>query len=68
MVVVVMMMVVMVMMRMMRMMMMVVVMMLGHGSRGGRRSGFLRDGVTGEAEREHGGCGEGLDHDTISFG
>ena len=40
---------------------MVVVMML-HRSRSGRRSGLLRDGVTGEAERERGGGGKGLDH------
>ena len=44
-----------------------VVMMLrrGHGSRGGgRRSGFLRDGVAGEAERERRGRDKGLDHET----
>jgi hypothetical protein len=48
--------------------MVVVVMMLrrGHGSRSGRgRSGFLRDGVTGEAERERGGCDKGLDHGKV---
>jgi hypothetical protein len=43
------------------------VMMVHGGSHrsGGRRSGFLRDGVAGEAEREHGGDGEGLDHGKI---
>jgi hypothetical protein len=47
------------------MMMMVVVMMhLMHRS-GRRRSSFLRDGIAGEAEREHGGGGEGLDHGKI---
>jgi hypothetical protein len=44
------------------MMMMVVMHRLGHGSRGGRRSGFLRDGVSGEAERENGRGGKALDH------
>ena len=44
------------------MMVMMVVMMLRHGSGGGRRSGFLRQGVSGEAERERGGCDKGLDH------
>ena len=47
---------------------MMVVMMMVHGGShrsGGRRSGFLRDGVAGEAEREHGGDGEGLDHGKI---
>ena len=45
------------------MMMMVVMMVrrLGHRS-GWRRSGFLRDGVSGEAERENGRGGKGLDH------
>jgi hypothetical protein len=28
---------------------------LGHRGGSGRRSGFLRHGVAGEAEREHGG-------------
>lgn len=49
-------------------MMMVVMMMMVHGGShrsGGRRSSFLRDGVAGEAEREHGGDGEGLDHGKI---
>ncbi len=49
-------------------MVMVMMMMMMHFSRhrsGGRRSGFLRDGVAGEAEREHGGGGKGLDHGTI---
>ena len=51
------------------MMMVVVVMMMmmlhGRGRRSAGRSGFLRDGVAGEAEREHGGGGEGLDHGRI---
>jgi hypothetical protein len=59
------------MMHVMVMMMMVMVVMmvmmvhgsrLGHGSRGGRRSGFLRDGVSGEAERENGRGDKALDH------
>jgi hypothetical protein len=52
---------------MMMMMVMVVVVMhrLGHGSRGGRRSGFLRYGVTAEAERDNRGSGKGLDHGRI---
>jgi hypothetical protein len=29
------------------------------------RSSFLRDGIAGEAEREHGGGSEGLDHGKI---
>jgi hypothetical protein len=49
------------------MMVVVVVMVmhrLGHRGRGGRRrSSFLRDGVSGEAERKHGRGGKGLDHD-----
>ena len=52
----------------MMMMVMMVVMMMVHGGShrsGGRRSSFLRDGVAGEAEREHGGDGEGLDHGKI---
>jgi hypothetical protein len=51
----------------MMMMVMMVVMMVHGGSHrsGGRRSSFLRDGVAGEAEREHGGDGEGLDHGKI---
>ena len=44
------------------MVMVMVVVMLRHGSWGGRRSGFLRQGVSGEAERERGGCDKGLDH------
>jgi hypothetical protein len=47
------------------MMMVVVVMLHGRGRRSAGRSGFLRDGVAGEAEREHGGGGEGLDHGRI---
>jgi hypothetical protein len=46
------------------MMMMVVVMMvrgLGHRSWSSGRS-VLRHGVAGEAERENGRCGKGLDH------
>ena len=52
---------------MMMVLVMMVVMMVRGGSHrsGGRRSGFLRDGVAGEAEREHGGDGEGLDHGKI---
>jgi hypothetical protein len=46
------------------MMVMMVVHFMRHRS-GGRRSGFLRDGVAGEAERQHGGDGEGLDHGKI---
>jgi hypothetical protein len=54
------------------MMVMVMVVMV-HRRRGGRRrcpsggaSGcFLRDGVAGEAEREHRGSGEGLDHGKV---
>ena len=46
------------------MVMMMVVMHLVHFARGrgGRRSGFLSDGVTGEADRESGGCENALDH------
>ncbi len=40
--------------------MMVVMMMLHRSS-----SGFLRDGVAGEAERENGGGRKGLDHGRI---
>jgi hypothetical protein len=45
------------------MMMMVVVMVrvLGHRSGSSGRS-ILRHGVAGEAERENGRCGKGLDH------
>jgi hypothetical protein len=45
----------------------VMVMMVLHGRRrgSGGRSGFLREGVAGEAEREDGGGGEGLDHGRI---
>ena len=53
------------------MVMMVVMMMMvmvlhgrSHWSSRSRR-GFLGDGVAGEAEREHGGDGEGLDHGKI---
>ena len=43
---------------------MMVVMHLVHFARGrgGRRSGFLSDGVTGEPDRESGGCENALDH------
>jgi hypothetical protein len=34
----------------------------GHRSRGGRRSGFLRDGVSGEADSESGRDDKALDH------
>jgi len=54
--------VMMVMMVMVMMMVMMVMMMLRRGHGGGRRSGFLREGVSGEAERERGRGGEGLDH------
>lgn len=50
------------------MMIMMMVMMLhrsGRRRRSGRGSGLLRDGVTGEAERERGGGGEGLDHGKV---
>jgi hypothetical protein len=48
------------------MMMVMVVMMLGHWGRGGGgRSGFLRHGVAGEAQRENGRGREGLDHGTV---
>jgi len=49
----------------MMMVVMVVMMMMVHwlGHRSGRRSsGFLRDGVAGEAERENGRGRKGLDH------
>ena len=52
-------------------MMVVVMVMMMHlarhrsGRSGWSRSGFLRDGVTGEAEREHGGCDKGLDHEKV---
>ena len=57
----------------MMVMMMVVMMMVGHRRFGvhrraaGRRAGrcFLRDGVSGEAERENGRGGKGLDHGRI---
>ena len=49
--------------RMMGVVVVMMVVMMVHGSR--RRSGFLRDGVTGEAEREHGGCDKGLDHEKV---
>ena len=52
---------------MMMVVVMVMMMMMMHLSGGGRRRGgrssFLSDCVAGEAEREHGGGGEGLDHD-----
>jgi hypothetical protein len=50
---------------MMVMVMVVMVMMVLHGSRrrsGRRGSRFLREGVTGQAERERGRGSEGLDH------
>jgi hypothetical protein len=46
-------------------MMMVMMMMMVHwlGHRSGRRSsGFLRDGISGEAKRENGRGRKGLDH------
>jgi hypothetical protein len=46
-------------------MMMVVMHWMFHRS-GGRR-GFLRDGVTGEADREAGGDEKALDHGKLSF-
>jgi hypothetical protein len=50
---------------MVMMMVVMMVMMLGHRGGGGGRSGFLRHGVAGEAQREHGGGGEGLDHGKV---
>jgi hypothetical protein len=50
---------------MMVMMMVVMVMHRGSHRSGWRRSGFLRDGIAGEAEREHGGSSESLDHGKI---
>ena len=48
---------------MMVVMMMVVMMMHRRGHRSGRRSsGFLRDGISGEAKREDGRGRKGLDH------
>ena len=46
------------------MVVMMMVMMVVHGSRhrSGRGSRFLRHGVSGEAERENGRRGKGLDH------
>lgn len=47
------------------MMMIVMMMVVMHrrGHRSGRRcSGFLRDGISGEAERENGRGRKGLDH------
>ena len=49
---------------MMVVMMIMMVMHLMHRG-GGRRSRFLRDGIAGEAEREHGGSDKGLDHGKI---
>jgi hypothetical protein len=53
-------------------MVMVVMVMMMHrfGGRGGRSGGgasgcFLCDGVASEAEREHGGGGESLDHEKV---
>ena len=49
----------------MMVMMMDVMMMMVHGSRhrsGRRSSGFLGDGIAGEAERENGRGRKGLDH------
>ena len=47
-------------------MMMVMVMVMVHGvaigAAGGAPAAFLRDGVAGEAERENGRGGKGLDH------
>jgi hypothetical protein len=42
-------------------MMMVMMHRLGHRS-GRRSSGFLRDGISGEAKRKNGRGGKGLDH------
>ena len=51
---------------MMVVMMMVVMMVHRRGHRSGRRSsGFLRDGISGEAERENGRGRKGLDHGRI---
>ena len=49
----------------MMMVVMVMMMMMVHwlGHRSGRRSsGFLRDGISGEAKRENGRGRKGLDH------
>jgi hypothetical protein len=46
------------------MVMMMVMHLVGH--RGGR-SGFLRDGVAGEADGESGGGDKALDHGHVSF-
>jgi hypothetical protein len=52
-----------VMVMMMNVVMMMMVMMRWLGHRSGRRSsGFLRGGVSGEAERENGRGRKGLDH------
>jgi hypothetical protein len=68
-VVVVMMMVVMIVVMVMMMVVMMVMHLGGHrrrpGGRGGRR--FLREGVTGEAERERGRNDKTLDHVRTSF-
>jgi hypothetical protein len=47
------------------MMVMMVVMYHRSRRRSAGRSGFLREGIAGEAEREHGGSGESLDHGKI---
>jgi hypothetical protein len=48
------------------MMVMVVVVVVMHRlGRRGRRSAFLRDGVTGEAEGEHGCYDDGPDHGKV---
>jgi hypothetical protein len=59
-----------VMMVMVVVMVMMVVMHLVHfaSGRGGHRSGFLRDGVAGEADRESGGREKALHHGRTSFG
>jgi hypothetical protein len=46
-------------------MVMMVVMYHRSWRRSAGRSGFLRDGIAGEAEREHGGSSESLDHGKI---
>jgi hypothetical protein len=51
---------------MMMVMVMMVVMMHWRGHRSGRRSsGFLRDGISGEAKRENGRGRKGLDHGKV---
>jgi hypothetical protein len=59
------MMVVMVVIGVMMMVMMMVVVMVLHRSSGWRRRGFLRNGVTGEADAKRGRGDESLDHGKV---